>query len=101
MSAIKRASFHRSGSTGDATALPVKNWNGRFRGNGGGGFLGGNPNRLGGPVRQGFATGATDTGHEGGSGRYALNADGQLNWQEIRDNAYLGIHDMTIVGKAL
>jgi hypothetical protein len=82
-------------------ALPVKNWNGRFRGNGGGGFLGGNPNSLSGPARQGFATGATDTGHEGGSGSYALNANGRLNWQEIRDNAYLGIHEMTVVGKAL
>ena len=45
--------------------------------------------------------GATDTGHEGGSGSFALNANGRLNWQEIRDNAYLGIHEMTVVGKAL
>jgi hypothetical protein len=82
-------------------ALPMKNWNGRFRGNGGGGFVGGNAASLSGPVRQGFATGATDTGHEGGSGSFALNANGRLNWQEIRDNAYLGIHDMSIVGKAL
>ncbi len=82
-------------------ALPVKGWNGRFRGNGGGGFSGGNANSLRGPVAQGYATGATDTGHEGGSGSFALNANGRLNWQEIRDNAYLGIHDMTVVGKAL
>ena len=82
-------------------ALPVKGWNGRFRGNGGGGFLGGNPASLRGPVLQGFAAGATDTGHEGGSGSFAIAANGRLNWQEIRDNAYLGIHDMTVVGKAL
>lgn len=82
-------------------ALPVKGWNGRFRGNGGGGFVGGNPASLRGPVLDGFAAGATDTGHEGGSGSFALNANGRLNWQEIRDNAYLGIHDMTVVGKAL
>jgi pimeloyl-ACP methyl ester carboxylesterase len=82
-------------------ALPTKGWNGRFRGNGGGGFLGGNPNSLRGPVAEGYATGATDTGHEGGSGSFALAANGRLNWQEIRDNAYLGIHDMTVVGKAL
>jgi hypothetical protein len=82
-------------------ALPMKGWNGRFRGNGGGGFSGGNPNSLRGPVRQGYATGATDTGHEGGSGRFGLNENGRLNWQELRDNAYLGIHDMTVVGKAL
>jgi feruloyl esterase len=82
-------------------ALPMQGWNGRFRGNGGGGFVGGNANSLRGPVMQGFATGATDTGHEGGSARFALAPNGRLNWQEIRDNAYLGIHAMTTVGKAL
>ncbi len=82
-------------------ALPLKNWNGRFQGNGGGGFSGGNPGSLRGPASQGFATAATDTGHEGGSGSFALNANGRLNWQEIRDNAYVGIHEMTVVGKAL
>lgn len=82
-------------------AMPVKNWNGRFMGNGGGGFSGGNPGSLNGPVAQGFAAGATDAGHEGGSGAFALHASGRLNWQEIRDFAYLGIHDMTVVGKAL
>ena len=54
-----------------------------------------------GPVAQGYAAGATDTGHEGGSGSFALDANGRLNWQAIQDNAYLGIHDMTVVGKAL
>src|SRR5262245_58844322 len=82
-------------------ALPVKNWNGRFRGNGGGGFLTGNADSLRGAVAQGFATAATDGGHEGGSGSFALHASGRLNWQEIRDFAYLGIHEMTVVGKAL
>ncbi len=81
--------------------LPVTNWNGRFRGTGGGGFVGGSANSLRGPVAQGYATGATDTGHEGGSGSFALDANGRLNWQSIKDNAYLGIHEMTVVGKAL
>ncbi|MCP5525121.1 MAG: tannase/feruloyl esterase family alpha/beta hydrolase [Verrucomicrobiales bacterium] len=81
--------------------LPLTNWNGRFQGTGGGGFLGGHPNSLRGPVRQGFAAGATDTGHEGGSGRFALDANGRQNWQGIIDNAYLGIHEMTVVGKAV
>ncbi|MBI2949611.1 MAG: tannase/feruloyl esterase family alpha/beta hydrolase [Verrucomicrobia bacterium] len=81
--------------------LPVKNWNGRFRGNGGGGFSGGGAGSLRNPVAQGFAAGATDTGHEGGSGSFALDAHGHFNWQAIVDNAYLGIHDMTVVGKAL
>src|SRR6478672_7894606 len=82
-------------------ALPVKNWNGRFRGNGGGGFTTGTADSLRGAVAQGFAAAATDGGHEGGSGSFALHANGRLNWQEIRDFAYLGIHEMTVVGKAL
>ena len=82
-------------------ALPTKGWNGRFQGTGGGGFLGGHPAALNGPVRSGYATGATDTGHEGGSGKFALGADGRLNWHAVQDNAYLGIHEMTVVGKAL
>jgi pimeloyl-ACP methyl ester carboxylesterase len=82
-------------------ALPLTNWNGRFQGNGGGGFLGGHPATLPGPVARGFSAGATDTGHEGGSGSFALDANGRQNWQAIIDNAYLGIHEMTVVGKAL
>ncbi|MGR3811896.1 tannase/feruloyl esterase family alpha/beta hydrolase [Jiulongibacter sp. NS-SX5] len=81
-------------------SLPIENWNGRFEGIGGGGFLGGLPffDEL---LSQGFAGGATNTGHDGGSGSFALNKEGDLNWQLIQDNAYLGIHDMTVVGKAL
>ena len=82
-------------------ALPTKGWNGRFQGTGGGGYVGGNPNGLSGPLRLGFATAATDTGHEGGSGSFALGADGRLDWHAVQDNAYLGIHEMTVVGKAL
>jgi feruloyl esterase len=81
--------------------LPVTNWNGRFQGNGGGGFSGGSAGSLRGPMARGYAAGATDTGHEGGSGSFALDANGRLNWQAIQDNAYLGIHEMTVVGKAL
>ena len=82
-------------------ALPMNGWNGRFEGTGGGGFSGGSSSGLRGPVRQGYAAGATDTGHEGMSGSFGLDTNGRLNWQSIEDNAYLGIHDMTIVGKAL
>jgi len=81
--------------------LPLTNWNGRFQGNGGGGFLGGSPGGLRDPVARGFAAGATDTGHEGGSGSFALDAQGRQNWPGIIDNAYLGIHEMTVVGKAV
>ena len=82
-------------------AIPTSNWNGRFLGNGGGGFSGGMRAAVNQPVALGFAAGATDTGHEGGSGSFALDANGRLNWQAIRDNAHVGIHEMTVTGKAL
>jgi Tannase and feruloyl esterase len=81
--------------------LPVDNYNGRFQGTGGGGFSGGGPGSLPAPLRDGYATGATDTGHVGGSGSFALDANGRFAWVLMRDNAYLGIHEMTVVGKAL
>jgi len=81
--------------------IPTSNWNGRFLGTGGGGFSGGNATSVNQPVTQGYAAGATDTGHEGGSGSFALGADGKLNWQSIRDNGHVGIHEMTVTGKAL
>src|SRR3989442_11952501 len=61
--------------------LPATNWNGRFRGNGGGGVFWGSAGSLRGPAAEGYAAGATDTGHEGGSGSFALDANGRLNWQ--------------------
>ena len=81
--------------------IPASGWNGRFLGTGGGGFLGGSPAGVNQPVSLGYAAGATDTGHEGGSGSFALDGSGRLNWQLIRDNAHVGIHEMTVTGKAL
>jgi hypothetical protein len=81
--------------------IPTSNWNGRFMGTGGGGFMGGNAMGINQPLAQGYAAGATDTGHQGGSGNFALDADGRLNWQLIQDNGHLGIHEMTVTGKAL
>jgi feruloyl esterase len=82
-------------------AIPTSNWNGRFLGTGGGGFVGGNPGGASQAAALGFAGGATDTGHEGGSTSFALDADGRLNWQAIRNFAHVGIHEMTVTGKAL
>ena len=82
-------------------AIPAKNWNGRFVGIGGGGFAGGSAAGVNQPVVLGYASGSTDTGHQGGSGSFAVDANGRLNWQLIRDNAHVGIHEMTVTGKAL
>src|SRR5262249_6304093 len=82
-------------------AIPATNWNGRFVGIGGGGFLGGSAAGVNQPVALGYAAGSTDTGHEIGNGSFALDGNGRLNWQLIRDNAHVGIHEMTVTGKAL
>jgi hypothetical protein len=82
-------------------ALPTKGWNGRFMGVGGGGLSGGSEGSVRGPAAAGYVAAATDTGHEGGSGSFALDASGRHNWMLIRDNAYLGIHDMTVTAKAI
>jgi feruloyl esterase len=82
-------------------AIPTSSWNGRFVGVGGGGFSGGSAQGVNQPVAQGYASGSTDTGHEVGNGSFALDANGRLNWQLIRDNAHMGIHEMTVTGKAL
>lgn len=82
-------------------AIPMTNWNGRFMGTGGGGFSGGSEGGVNQPLALGYAGGATDTGHAGGSGSFAMDASGHLNWQAIRDNAHVGIHEMTVTGKAL
>jgi Tannase and feruloyl esterase len=83
--------------------LPMKGWNGRFLGTGGGGFMGGSRESLRNPVRKGFAVAATNAGHDGDaySGAFALDANGKLDEQEVRDFGYLGIHEMTVVGKAI
>lgn len=81
--------------------IPTSNWNGRFLGTGGGGFSGGSANGVNQPMALGYVSGATDTGHSGGSGSFGLDANGRLNWPAIRDNAHVGIHEMTVTGKAL
>jgi hypothetical protein len=82
-------------------AIPTSNWNGRFLGNGGRGFSGGRADDVNQGVALGFAAGATDTGHEGNAPAFALDDDGRLNWQAIRDFGHVGIHEMTVTGKAL
>ena len=82
-------------------SIPTSNWNGRLLGLRGGGFSGDSLAGVDQPATLGYASGSTDTGHEGGSDSFAMDANGRLNWQLIRDNAHVGIHEMTITGKAL
>ncbi len=92
--------------------LPLKGWNGRFLGLGGGGWQAGFVFGLAPAVGKGFAVGITDAGHplDGapgispkavGDASFVLDADGRLDWSAVRNFAYLGVHDMTVVGKSL
>jgi hypothetical protein len=78
--------------------LPSSGWNGRFRGQGNGGFAGEIDYRaLALAVLQGYASAATDTGHaaEGTDATWALGHP-----EKIVDFAYRAIHEMTVIGKA-
>lgn len=78
--------------------MPASNWNGKFRGQGNGGFAGEiSYSSLGVAVLQGYATAATDTGHaaEGTDASWALGHP-----EKIVDFGHRAIHLMTSVGKA-
>jgi hypothetical protein len=78
--------------------MPSSGWNGKFRGQGNGGFAGEIDYRvLALAVAQGYASAATDTGHaaNGGDASWALGHP-----EKIIDYAYRAIHQMTVVGKA-
>jgi hypothetical protein len=81
--------------------LPAAGWNGKFQGQGNGGFAGLIDYRsMGVAIGQGYATASTDTGHiaaAGGPGAaWALNHP-----EKITDFGYRAIHLMTQIAKSL
>src|SRR6266852_2668949 len=79
--------------------MPVTGWNGRYRGQGNGGFAGSiGYSELGDAVRSGYATAGTDTGHWGRDGDSAW-ALGHL--EKVIDFDYRAIHEMTLTAKAI
>lgn len=79
--------------------LPLDHWNGKFRGQGNGGFAGEiDYTGLAWSVMQGYATGGTDTGHTGGGtdARWALNHP-----EKIADFGHRAVHEMTEKSKAI
>ena len=79
--------------------LPSSGWNGKFRGQGNGGFAGEiGYAALGSAVQAGYASAATDTGHATG----ATDSFWAIGHPEkVLDFAYRAIHDMTVIGKAV
>jgi hypothetical protein len=76
---------------------PPATWNGKFLMEGGGGFVG-SINTIGmtKAIREGYATAATDTGHTGGSGSFALGHP-----EKITDFAFRAVHETAVEAKAL
>jgi len=82
--------------------LPTSTWNERYQGVGGGGYAGRiSYSALAGAIREGYASASTDTGHVGGSGNFAFNADGTLNDGLIEDFASRSLHEMVLKAKRL
>src|SRR2546428_5793375 len=83
--------------------LPKENWNGRYRGEGGGGYAGAvSYGGLAEGIRRGYATASTDTGHPASAGgSFALNADGTLNTQLIGDFAERSLRELATKAKAI
>jgi hypothetical protein len=77
--------------------MPASGWNGKFRGQGNGGFAGEIDYRgLAVAVLQGYASAATDTGHAA----IGTNATWALGHPEkIIDYAHRAIHEMTALGR--
>ncbi len=79
--------------------LPLHGWNGKFRGQGNGGFAGViDYDNLALAVDQGYATAGTDTGHaaEGTDASWALHHP-----EKIVDFGHRAIHEMTQTGRFL
>ncbi|HEX8764846.1 MAG TPA: tannase/feruloyl esterase family alpha/beta hydrolase, partial [Candidatus Acidoferrum sp.] len=79
--------------------MPAEGWNGRFRGQGNGGFAGEiDYRRLGLAVQAKYASAATDTGHaaEGTDARWALGHP-----EKVIDFGYRAIHEMTQIAKTV
>ena len=77
--------------------LPVTKWNGRFQGQGNGGFAGViDYHGMGEAVKHGYATAGTDTGHVGGEAAWALGHP-----EKVIDFGYRGLHETTVKAKAI
>jgi hypothetical protein len=77
--------------------LPVSGWNGKYRGQGNGGYAGAiGFDAMAGAVKLGYATAGTDTGHKGGDATFALHHP-----EKVIDFGWRSIHEMTLQAKAI
>jgi feruloyl esterase len=77
--------------------MPASGWNGKFQGVGNGGWNGAiTYPGLALALRQGYATGSTDTGHAGDTAIFAMGHP-----EKLVDFAYRAVHAMTVRAKAI
>jgi feruloyl esterase len=77
--------------------MPTTGWNGKYQGQGNGGFAGMiGYSALGAAIKRGYAAAGTDTGHTGGDAAWALGHP-----EKVIDFGYRGIHEMTLKAKAI
>lgn len=77
--------------------MPVHGWNGKFRGQGNGGFAGEiYYSSIALAVLEGYASAGTDTGHPGTDAAWALGHP-----EKVNDFGYRGVHLMTATAKAV
>lgn len=75
--------------------LPAVGWNGRYRGQGNGGFAGDIAYELlAEAVNEGYVTAGTNTGHVGSNPAFALGHP-----EKVKDFGWRAVHDMTVQAK--
>ncbi|CAM3335284.1 tannase/feruloyl esterase family alpha/beta hydrolase [Kibdelosporangium persicum] len=85
--------------------LPISGWNGRFQGVGGGGYsMAVWDAGLAEQIKLGYAAATTDGGvdtNTGSPAKWALDADGDVNTELLKNFASRSLHDMAVAGKAV
>ncbi|HEX3145417.1 MAG TPA: tannase/feruloyl esterase family alpha/beta hydrolase [Pyrinomonadaceae bacterium] len=78
--------------------FPLSGWNGKYRGQGNGGFAGSiSFDAMVAAIKLGYATAGTDTGHTGGAdAKWALGHP-----EKVIDFGWRAIHEMTVAAKAI
>src|SRR5436190_10399074 len=77
--------------------FPLNGWNGKYRGQGNGGFAGSiSFDAMVGAIKLGYATAGTDTGHTGNDAKWALGHP-----EKVIDFGWRAIHEMTLTAKAI
>src|SRR5579862_7166253 len=77
--------------------MPVTGWNGKYQGQGNGGFAGAiGYTALGAAIKRGYAAAGTDTGHTGGDAAWALGHP-----EKVIDFGYRAIHEMSMKAKVI